>query len=116
MEDKEVRLLKCPIPEAELLTLGEKLASEVKAVAAIKEDRKLCLADFKSRIDEIQKQIADLAEKVDTGMGERQVECLWTNNHPEPGMKSLARIDTCEVVEMKPMTLLDGTGVTGSAL
>lgn len=114
MEDKEMRLLKCPIPQEELLTLGEKLASEIKAVAAVKEERKACLADFKSRIEEIQKVITTLAEKVDTGMGERQVECLWTNNHPEPGMKSLARTDTGDIVETKPMTLLDGTGVTSA--
>lgn len=112
MESPEIRLLKCPIPQEELLTLGEKLASQIKVIAAIKEDRKASNADFRSRIDEISSEIAALAEKVDTGMGDRNVECVWTNNVPEAGMKSLSRTDTGEIVETKPMNLLDGTGVS----
>lgn len=115
MAETEVRLLKCKIPQEELLTLGERLANLIKAVAVVKEDKKAANAGFKSRIDEIQKEISILAEKVDTGMGDRQVECYWTNNVPEAGMKSLSRTDSGEIVESKPMNLLDGSGLDATS-
>lgn len=107
-----VRPLPCPLSEEDFATKGKELAGLLQDITQAEEEKKASVADATARIKEMRAAASELKDTISRGTEDREVECVWKKNKPEPGMKSLVRLDTKEVVEKQDMNLLDGGAET----
>lgn len=94
------------LPEAELAEKGEEMARLIGLWTKAKLDLKAYQKAAKKVIDEYEERYIDLAEIVQAGTEEREVQCFWQFDAPH-GLKKLIRCDTGAVEEERAMELLD---------
>ncbi|HEY1242218.1 MAG TPA: hypothetical protein VGF16_16755 [Bryobacteraceae bacterium] len=90
--------------ETELLALGQELARVNQAQADLEREKKDASADFGARIKAVDARRSRLARKINEGFELRPVECVELLDAPRPGVKSIARSDTGQVIRTEAMT------------
>lgn len=98
--------LEVHLPEAELAEKGEEMARLIGLWTKAKLDLKAYQKAAKKVIDEYEERYIDLAEIVEAGTEEREVQCFWQFDAPH-GIKKLIRCDTGDIVKESTMELLD---------
>lgn len=96
--------LRYDFTQAELLQLGKQIAGEVEAADTCERDKKVFDANIKEEIEKHLGEVARLAPLIRNGYQYRWITCSVAYNDPEPGQKSLYRLDTGELVKTAPMS------------
>lgn len=94
-----VRELPVDLTAAEKLDFGEKMAEAELAIVALKKEMEPLKAEVKEHAEERKR----LAECIDSGTEERDVNCKWIENLDE-NVRRLVRQDTGAVVEEIALT------------
>lgn len=100
---EDTRQLPVALTEHELLDFGQQLARANVAALSAENVRKNTNAQLKADVDAKEAQVERLTNIVASREEVRAVKCRWTMNLPKPGKKSLIRLDTQAVVEMRDM-------------
>lgn len=90
--------------DAERMEIADRLARANVAKVQLEEQKKTVDADLKARIEEQSEAIQRESRKLMSGYEYRDVECEITYDTPQPGWKTVARVDTGEIVRQAPMT------------
>jgi len=97
--DIVIRELSCALTGDELRQRGEELAAKEMAIDARKTKR----GKLTKQINELAKEVFDLASIIDSGEEMREVSCEWREDFAQ-NLKRLIRIDTGDEVEQVTMT------------
>jgi hypothetical protein len=100
---KIVEHLDVELTDEELLQCGSMMADAEYKYAALDREKKASAESFKERMDREQHIINDNARLIKEKIERRPVDCHVTLNEPE-GQKTCVRLDTGEVVWIKPLT------------
>jgi hypothetical protein len=103
-ESIQKRSLRYFFCDDEKLELARRLAEKHKEVGNLEDERQRANKDYQSRIKGVENDIAILSEKVREGYEFRETEIRVTYDKPEPGKKTIVRLDTKETVGVEVMT------------
>lgn len=101
---KSKRTLQCKFAPAELLQLGKDLAERTKLYSQTEAEKKQVTKQFDAKLAEIEAQIQQLSNNLQSGYEYRSVDCTETVGEPEENRKTVRRLDTNEVVEVRELT------------
>src|SRR5262245_5851179 len=101
---RTIESCKVVLSERDRLKMGEDLARHNMEILRIKSDRKTAGASFKSAEESERSAIDQISLEISQGYVTRDLECIVYPSHPAPGMKTIIRPDTGEVVREVPMT------------
>lgn len=87
----------------EIFEKGKTMAHLSSELSDLEEEKKAVASDFKAKIEAKKASISLMGNHINNGYEYREVECEVTMNDPTPGMKTVVRKDTNEVVETIPM-------------
>lgn len=105
LEIKKVkRTLQCKFTRDEILLLGRELAEKTSLSKQIEADKKQVVKQFDARLAEVDAQISQISNNIQTGYEYRSVDCTETLGEPEESKKTVRRVDLGEVVEVREMT------------
>jgi hypothetical protein len=110
IENKVIRQCRYLFSDLERLEFSRQLAEANKRLDTIQDEKKKFASQIKSRIDTTNAEIRVLSDNLHSGYDMRALECYWLLNTPEPGVKSLLRSDTNEIVEKVGMSETEKTG------
>lgn len=99
----EIRTLPVPLNDEDLKVRADQLATKVKDKEHIEADKTVAASGFKEKIENVSKEIRQLATIVKERKEYRPVECHWVE-HWKSWMMELVRNDTGERVDARPMT------------
>lgn len=102
--DTVTKQLKTPFSDGEMQDTAKALVDEITALENTENEKKAEQSAFKERIDRHTAAISELSHKYAKGYEMKDVECDIRYNNPEPGKKTLIRMDTGETVETVEMT------------
>lgn len=100
--DIVTRELACVLSETEVRLLGERLAQRELDIDKQKERR----SKISRKVNELRKEVFDLATTIERGEEVREVRCEWRDDFAQ-NVKRLIRIDTGDEVEQVTMTAAD---------
>ena len=106
-DEKIVRILPVPLTEEELVSIGSELSGYQLEKEKLESEKTAIVKDYNDQIKGKEMLISGLAHQINVGTKDVEVECYWEPNDPEEGKKTLYRIDTSKLVEIKEMDLLD---------
>ena len=101
------RQLRCVFTNSELLVIGKSLAELRQQREALENDKKRVVSDFSAKLAAVDAEESIAANKIASGYEIRAVECRVLLDAPEPGQKTLVRLDTDEVAGIEEMTDAD---------
>ncbi len=99
-----VVLLKCDLTDAEIADTARDLARANSQKKSIEDQKKEVDAQLKADIAAQDSIIGRLSALINTGHEYRNIECRIELDTPESGKKTIIRLDTGEIVNVKPMT------------
>lgn len=99
----EIRMLPVLLNAEELLTKASLLSAKVHELAMEEEDQKDTKAAMKKRVDELNREITDVARIVREKAEPRPVEVHESKNYTRR-IVEIVRVDTGEVIDSRPMT------------
>lgn len=102
--DRVEKCLRYEFTQPEILELGKQLAEANSRLARIESDKKRVVADFGSQISNQQSAIQSMSQNISSGYEMRQIQCRVFFHTPSEGRKTIARLDTGEIVEVVEMT------------
>ena len=88
----------------ELRVLGLQLAREAEDAIALKGEREASMAGFAAALKQSAKRVAEISHKLNCGYEMRDVECVVLLDVPQPGIKTITRIDTGARIREEIMT------------
>lgn len=100
---KTTEVLKHTFTQEEVISKAMESAQEIQALESSRETLKEVSAQFKADIAKHEKRILELSRQINQGYDYRDMECEWHIDVPEPGMKSLFRLDSRELVRVDSM-------------
>lgn len=103
-DETVVEYLKYTFSDAEVLELSKTLAKHNQDLSEIEAQKKRITADFAAKIQAEQEQIGMMSRKVCSGYEFRNIDCKQQYHVPRPGLKTIVRLDTGELVKEMPMT------------
>ena len=101
---KTSRMLQCMLTDADRIARGRDMADEKDAKDRLESQMSEVSKDFKAKIAAKDTRISSLASVIRAGYEYREVPCEIYLDTPAPGMKTIFRIDTGEMVERTEMT------------
>jgi hypothetical protein len=101
------RNLRYLLSPSEKLAYGKQLAEETAMLTQIEGDKANVVAQFKAKSTACDARITELSNALRGGYEIRELECVVILDSPKIGKKSIARVDTNEVVEVNDMTELE---------
>ena len=104
MGDHLYESCKYQFSQSELFQLGGMLAQVTQNLHDLHAEKREVMKSLAAQIEAFEKKIAGLAIKINQGYEMRELEVRVILDAPKPGVKSLFRIDTGEVVREEPMT------------
>jgi hypothetical protein len=99
----DTRMLPVRLNEEELLTKASLLSTKVHELAIEEDDQKDAKAAMKKRLDDLNREITDVARIVREKVEPRPVEVHESKNYARR-IVEIVRVDTGEVVDSRPMT------------
>jgi hypothetical protein len=97
------RTLKCVLTPEEILTLGKDLAEKTQLASQIEADKKRVVKEFDAKIAEADAGIQLASGKIQNGYEYRTVKCTETIGEPDENKKTVRRLDTGEIVEIREL-------------
>lgn len=94
--------LPCALEPQELVLKSKQLAQLLCDQANVELEKKDANAEFKSRLDDIDKRLSALGLEVRTGREHREVPCIERADYAENRVE-IIRMDTGEVIRMRPL-------------
>lgn len=104
---KSKRQCRWTFTTGEKLELAQRQAESNAKVAALEEDKKRVMAQYKADIEAAMGQRDEMGRKVSSGYEFRDLPCTCYADMPKLGEKSWIRDDTLEVVDKAYMTGAD---------
>lgn len=95
--------LKVLFTEGELRQKGLTLAQTMGEIDHLENEKKAVQSDFKGKIDAKSADVKKLKDQINNGYDYLPVKCEIRYNQPTPGMKTIVRLDTLEVVSSVEM-------------
>jgi len=99
---KVTRNLFCKLTDEEVLAYSRSVASKLGEKDREDKHKKRAAKEFDSRIANLESEVVDLIEKVNTGEEMREVECEWRYEWTS-NTKVLVRLDTGEEIDKRPI-------------
>lgn len=96
--------LKCLFTEAETLQLGKDLAQATANASAIQDELKTVTAQIKAKLAEQEALMASYTGKIQSGFEYRLVDCEARLGDPKPTKKTIYRLDTNKMVEVRDLS------------
>lgn len=93
--------LRRPMTKKEWENLGKKMAAVCQAKLATQEEKSRVTKELNGQIAEHDSEIQQIAYEMDRGTVPEDVDCYLHYDDPEPGKKTLVRIDNGEKVWTK---------------
>lgn len=93
------RTLPRPLTDQEKIEIAEQMVHKQNQINEIE--------DLKKKLNPLRADLASLSKIFDKNSKDEQVECYWSEDNPEPGQKTLYRMDTGEEIEVAAMTVED---------
>ena len=100
---KGLETLKYTFTQEELWEKSKKMALLNQHLGTEEEDKKQIMADINSRIAYNKAQMHLMSIHINNGYEMRQIETETWFNRPEPGFKTIVRLDSGEIVREVPM-------------
>jgi hypothetical protein len=97
----ERRTLRYEYTQEEKNDLSMQLAENTKKLVAVKEEKQSVVAQYSSRVKEVESRTNVLSNQIYDGWEHRDVECKVEYHKPVDGKKTITRLDTFEVWEEK---------------
>jgi hypothetical protein len=88
----------------ELNERRDEIASAMLEYDRVEAQKKIAAKEYAAVLKTLRTDMSRLARQINRGGEERDVECTLTFHDPEPGFKTITRLDTGEVVRQEPMT------------
>jgi uncharacterized protein (UPF0335 family) len=105
MKTKTVtRQLYVQLTDSELTEKGEELATITRRIRELEDEKKSIVKTMGEAIKEQQGTANYVADVIKSGAQLRPVKCAVAASGVEPGKAVVTRLDTHEVVEVRPMT------------
>lgn len=98
------RSLKCKFSDSEVLQLGRDLAEKTEQYGQLEADKKQVTKDFDAKLAEVDAQIRSASGKVQCGYEYRAVDCTETLGEPDDNKKTVRRMDTGEIIEVRELS------------
>jgi len=112
-EGRQYEDLRYPFTEQELLVMGQHLAALKQEQNKVRDQKKAAVAIFAGSLNELEKQMGELSQKIASGYELRPTEVMVLFDTPRVGAKRIIRIDTNETVREEPMTHSEMQGSFG---
>lgn len=90
--------------DQEKLELGKRLGEKTNAICQLEDEKSRATKDYGARIKTVENEVAGLSQRVREGYEFRDTECRVIFDTPEPGKKTVIRLDTKEQVSIDAMT------------
>lgn len=81
----------------------DRIANAMLEYDGVEDAKKLAARQYSEHLKGLRGEMRGLAKAINNGGENREVECLTTFHDPEPGFKTITRLDTGEVVRQEPM-------------
>lgn len=95
-ETLQKRNLRYFFRDDELLELARKLAEKSNDTVILEDEKSRATKDYASRIKTVQNEVAAISQRVREGYEFRDVEVRVRLDAPDPGHKTITRLDTGE--------------------
>ncbi len=93
-----------PLTEAELAELGKQQARLLQDIGELVVQKKVAADEFKAAIGEKQKQVEEIAKRINCGVERQDIECDVLLDTPEKGQKTFIDSQTGQAVKVEEMT------------
>ena len=103
-QKSEKMFLKYQFSHDEIHEKGILLASLTQEAAAIEDEKKAIVSEFKAKLDSKTAAIGSIGNHINNGYEHRYIECTTIFDEPSPGFKTTYRNDTKEKVSTAQMT------------
>ncbi len=100
---KTSEVLKYTFSAEELLEKARESAQATSSLSGAEETLKEVSAQFKADIAKYEKRILELSRLINQGYEYRNIDCEWHMDTPEPGKKSLFRLDDGRFIREETM-------------
>lgn len=106
-EKREIKtkdFLSYKFTEEELKEFADDMARGYQELDGLEKEKTSVVSNFKAKIDGKKAELGALATKINNRQEHRYIECVLRMNDPKVAHKTLVRLDTSEIVWVKPMT------------
>lgn len=103
-ESLQKRNLRYFFTDPERLELGRRLGEKTNEIAILEDEKARATKDYASRIKTVENEVAGISQRVREGYEFRDIDVKVIYDTPEPGKKTIVRLDTKETVEVTGMT------------
>ena len=107
VEKKTTVQLQYKFTPVEISEFSHEMARLYGEQGSIQAAKQAAVSEFKARLELSEKQIADLARKINNGTEYRDIPCILKLNCPAEGKKTLVRLDTNEEEWVRDMEYID---------
>lgn len=97
------RNLKYKFTDSEILQMGKDLAEKTESYGQFEADKKQVVKEFDAKLAEVEAQIKSVSGKVQSGWETRSIECSETFGEPDDTKKTVRRLDSNEIVEVREL-------------
>lgn len=102
---KELKLyLPIPLTEKQKAELGERMSKVELQINSLESQKKNTAAAFTDEIKELESELYGLAKKFENNTDQVEVDCRVEFNTPEPGKKTIIRLDTNSIARVEDMS------------
>jgi hypothetical protein len=96
--------IRCDFTAEQLKETADTLAQRLTELDNVREAKRSADKDFNAAIERLAGEVSLLARTYSKGYEMRDVECDIRYNHPEPGKKTIVRMDTSEELRTEDMS------------
>lgn len=96
--------LPIPLTEKQKAELGERMSKVELQINRLESQKKNTVSAFTDEIKELESELYGLAKKFENNTDQVEVDCRVEFNTPEPGKKTIIRLDTNSVARVEDMS------------
>ncbi len=96
--------LPIPLTEKQKAELGERMSEVELLINSLETQKKNTVASFTERIKDLESELFGLAKKFENNTDQVEVDCRVEFNTPEPGKKTIIRLDTNSIARVEDMS------------
>jgi hypothetical protein len=103
--NKKITLtLFCGFTHDEIEERGQEISTAVLEYSKLSDDKSATVKQYNETLTRIESRIADLAKSIRHKGVEKPTEVLVQFHRPVPGLKTMVRLDTGEIIRQEDMT------------
>jgi len=96
--------LPIPLTEKQKAELGERMSKVELQINSLESQKKNTVAAFSDEIKELESELYGLAKKFENNTDQVEVDCRVEFNTPEPGKKTIIRLDSNTIARIEDMS------------